>query len=512
MQKIGDVKEILDLLHSPPKEDLELVKKAYEFAKEAHSGQKRFSGEPYFIHPFTVAKYLAKLGMSANMICAALLHDTIEDCGVTEETIKNEFNEDILTLVEGVTKLGTVRYQGLKRHSESLRKLFAATSKDVRVMIIKLMDRLHNARTLEYVRPDKQKRIALETLEIYAQVADRLGMGIIKRELEDAVFPYAYPEEYKKVKKIFKDAGGTDPKPLEKIHKSIKKKLAEYGIKDFKTEVRIKGLYSFYKKLQRKDWDVSKIHDIWAIRIILPTVADCYTVLGIIHAEWKPLPGRIKDYIAFPKPNGYRSIHTTIHTGRGGVIEVQIRTEDMHQEAQFGIASHLSYKAYDGSQKRKESPALKWVKQFIPMRTFYKSTEDAPTTYTNNAVPEWIRHIANTESPEKPEEFLNEIKTDFFSHRIFVFTPKGDVIDLPIDSTPIDFAYAIHSDIGHHITGAKINSKMSSIDTTLKNGDIVEIITNKKAHPTRKWLDYAKTNVAKRFIRVYLSKKSNQNP
>ena len=509
------VTEIIKALQFSSKKDEELVKKAYSFAKKAHEGQKRYSGEPYFSHPAHVALSLAKIGMTSEVVSAGLLHDTLEDCDISPETIEKEFGKEIRFLVEGVTKLGHVRYHGLKRHAESLRKLFAATSEDVRVMIIKLMDRLHNAKTLKYVKPEKRERIALETLEVYVPIADRLGMGVVKRELEDAVFPFAYPKEYKEAVKLFKKAGGEDEKTLEKVHKAIKKKLAEYGIKNFRTEVRVKGLYSFWKKLQRKGGDLSKIKDIWALRIIVPEVADCYTILGIIHAEWTPLPGRIKDYIAFPKPNGYQSLHTTIHTGYGGVLEVQIRTEEMHKEAQFGIASHIGYKEH-GSSKRKESVGMRWIKQFIPARLSFSNSKEAMTckikhrTYTGNSVPEWLKHVAQTGCAGEPNEYLEEIKSDFFSHRIFVFTPKGDVIDLPIDATPIDFAYAIHSQIGNHISGAKVNGKLVSLNETLKNGDIVEIITNPKSHPTRKWLEYAKTNMAKRFIRSYLSKQGEK--
>lgn len=507
-----DVKEIIELIDSPTKSEIEFITKAYEFAKEKHGDQKRYSGDLYFTHPFEVAKYIAKIGMAPNMIAAALLHDTVEDLDVPPETIEEEFNKDVSLLVEGVTKLGKVRYRGMKRHTESLRKLFAATSEDVRVMIIKLLDRLHNARTLEHVPEAKRERIALETIEIYAQIADRLGMGVVKRELEDAVFPFAYPEDYEDIREKFKEAGGEDLKKLDKIHKSIKKKLAEYGIKNFTTSTRVKGLYSFYKKLGRKGGDVNRIRDVWALRIVLPTVADCYTVMGVIHAEWKPMPGRIKDYIAFPKPNGYQSIHTTIHTGDGGMLEVQIRTKPMHKEAQYGIASHIGYKETahkNNNKKTQSSSGMDWIKQFIPhilLPSTNKNNDDGKQpTFTKTGTPEWIKHMAENKRKENPDEYIENIKTDFFSHRMFVFTPKGDVIDLPIESTAIDFAYAIHSHIGHHISGVKINGKMSSLDSVLHNGDIIEIITSKQARPTRKWIDYAKTNMAKRFIRTYLA-------
>ena len=509
------LKNILALMDLHKKEEEEFIVKAYEFARKAHWGQKRFSGEPYFNHTIATATYLATIGMGPSMVAAGLLHDTVEDTEITVEDIQNEFSEDVANLVAGVTKLGYVRYQGMKRHTESLRKLFAATSQDVRVMIIKLADRLHNAETLEHVpRADKRERIAHETLEIYAPIADRLGMGLMKRQLEDAVFPHAYPEEHKKVVEMFKEVGGDDLKRLERIHNHVRKKIAEYGMKKFKTANRVKGLYSLFRKLQRKDWEINKIHDIWALRIIVESVADCYTVLGIVHGEWKPLPGRIKDYIAFPKPNGYKSIHTTVNIGDGGIIEIQIRTEKMHREAQFGIASHFSYKERGGKmpkQSSKENTAMSWIKQFIPARLWMEGQGKTPSgepRYTNDATPEWMKHIAelHEDTTENPKGFLQDIKSDFFMHRVFVFTPGGDVIDLPLDSSPIDFAYAIHSDIGNTMTGAKVNGKMASIDTSLKNGDIVEIVTSEKARPNRKWMDMAKTNMAKRHIRSYLQK------
>ncbi len=510
--KIIPLKDILKAMPYANKDDKALVEKAYNFAKKAHEGQKRYSGDPYFVHVAETGKALADMDMSATTVAAGLLHDTIEDTDVTAEDIQREFGDEILHLVEGVTKLGHVRYHGLQRHAESLRKLFAATAQDVRVMIIKLMDRLHNARTLEYVPEHKRQRIALETLEIYAPIADRLGMGVIKKELEDAAFPYAYPEEYERTYKVFKELGGEDTKRLDKIHKAIKKKLVEYGIKDFKTSVRIKGLYSLYKKLERKDWDITKIKDIFALRIILPELPDCYNVLGIIHSEWTPLPGKLKDYIAAPKMNGYQSIHTTIHTGDGGFLEIQIRTEEMHKEAEYGVASHLTYKE-NTWKSAKSGSGMSWMKQFLP--NFWNSDKKSCVVpkeefkhkhYSKYSVPEWIRHLAEEAQCEDPEEFLSGIKSDFFAHRIFVFTPKGDVIDLPIGATPIDFAFAIHTDIGTHISGAKVNGKMESLDAHLQNGDIVEILTSKSARPTRKWLDSVKTTLAKKHIKAYLQK------
>ena len=506
------LKKIISLMDISAKDDIDFVTRAYEFARKAHRGQKRFSGEPYLNHVVATGTYLAKIGMGPTMVAAGLLHDSLEDGeDVTYEQLEAEFGKDVADLVTGVTKLGRVRYHGMKRHTESLRKLFAATSQDVRVMIVKLADRLHNAKTLQHVpRKDKQERIAHETLEIYAPIADRLGMGLMKRELEDAVFPFAYPEEHAKTLRMFRAAGGEDLKRLERMHNNVRKKIGEYGVKNFRTANRVKGIYSLYKKLQRKDWDITRVYDIWALRIIVDSVADCYTILGIVHGEWKPMPGRFKDYIAFEKPNGYKSLHTTIHTGDGGFIEVQIRTQEMHREAQFGIASHFTYK-----EMRQKSAvagtAMSWIRQFIPARLWMEGQGKTPTgekkpVYTNSETPEWIKHMADLQEgdSQNPHAFLQDIKSDFFNHRVFVFTPRGDVVDLPIESSPIDFAYAIHSDIGNHMSGAKVNGKMASLDTQLRNGDIVEITTSDKSRPNRKWVDMAKTTLAKRHIRGFL--------
>ena len=503
-----DVKEVIALLESPSDKDIALVTKAYNFAQKAHEGHTRYSGEPYFNHLFETAKSLAQIGMGPTSVSVGFLHDTIEDVGVTPEQIKENFGDEVLFLVDGVTKLGKLRYQGVGRHTESLRKLFVATSQDVRVVIVKLMDRRHNMMTLEHVPKKKQKRIALETLEVYAPIADRLSMGQIKKELEDLAFPYVYPKENKKVQELLKRRSSENEKHLGKVLKTIKKALGKEGITKFRSDERIKGYYSLYKKLERKDFDISKIHDVSALRIIVPTVSDCYRVLGIVHGIWHPLPGKIKDYIAFPKPNGYQSIHTTVFTGQTGTVEIQIRTEQMHQEAEYGIASHSSYKAKSAGDK---NVGIDWVRQFIPSFNFgRKGAENVVLAKREEQIniPTWIKQIAeeNVKIPDsKNEEYLEEIKTDFFSHRVFTFTPKGDVIDLPIDSSPVDFAYAIHSDIGNHISGVMVNGKMASLETKLKNGDIVEILTREKSKPSRKWLDYAKTALAKRHIRNALS-------
>ncbi len=327
------VKELIDSLHSPSKADIALVSKAYEFAEDRHKNHKRFSGEPYFVHLYTTAKSLAEIGMGASTVAAGLLHDSIEDVGVTREEIKKEFGDDVLFLIEGVTKLGQVKYRGAERHVESLRKFFVAIAQDLRVLVIKLMDRLHNMQTLEHVPEAKRRRIALETLEIYAPLADRLGMGKLKGDLEDLAFPYVYPEQFEMVSKISKERSAAARAELGRVFKELSGKLAEERVGNVRMDFRIKHLYSLYKKLVRKNMDIEKVYDLSALRIVVLTVADCYRVLGIIHSLWRPLPGRIKDYIAVPKPNGYQSLHTTIFTGDGSLVEIQIRTEEMHRDA-----------------------------------------------------------------------------------------------------------------------------------------------------------------------------------
>lgn len=513
MEIMLTVKDIItEMPETPSPEGVELITKAFECAKAAHEGHLRYSGEPHFVHVYETAKKLAEFGMGPKTIAAGLLHDCIEDTDVTEEELEKEFGSEILFLVQGVTKLGHLHYSGAERHTESLRKLFVATSQDIRVLIIKLADRLHNIQTLEHV-PDKEKqhRIALETLEIYVPLAYRLGVRKLHRELEDNAFKHAYPEEYEKTQHLLKKYSPEAIKRLDKIHKSIRKAFAKEGLTNIRTYSRIKGLYSLYKKLQRKK-DIEKIYDIAALRIIVPTVSDCYKALGIIHGTWRPLPNRIRDYIAFPKPNGYQSLHTTIFTGDGGIVEVQIRTEQMHREAEYGIASHLSYK--EGFKKKIINPNLVWIRQLLPRRLTGDSENDESygvgETKANDKevdVPRWLKQLAEEQREvAEPNEFISRLKADFFERRIFVFTPEGDVIDLPISSSPIDFAYAIHSEIGDHIFGAKVNGKLVSLETPLQNGDIVEIQTKKSSKPTRKWLDLAKTSFARRHIRSSVQK------
>ncbi len=499
-----DVKEIIHKMQVTTKEDIDLVINAYTFAQEAHKEHKRYSGEPYFIHLFETAKNLADLGMDGTVIAAGLLHDTLEDVGVKEETIEKEFGAEILFLIQGVTKLGKLKYRGAKRHTESLRKFFVAMAQDIRVLIIKLTDRLHNMRTLQYVPEHKRKRIAMETLEIYAPLAYRLGMRRVHRELEDLSFPYVYPEEYKKTKKVLRERSKHLEERVTKILHALKKNLAKEGVTNFMTDYRVKGSYSLYQKLLRKNMDIEQVYDISAIRIVVPTVADCYRVLGIIHEFWRPLPGRIKDYIALPKPNGYRSLHTTVFTGDGNFVEMQIRTEEMHREAEYGIASHFIYKEVQKSGwRRPVSPNLVWLRNLLPLYS-PAALQGQRDREKFQDVPQWIKHLANEQNKVRNNGFMENLRSDFFVHRVFVFTPKGDVVDLPIDSSPVDFAYAIHSEIGDHVSAAKVNGKLVTLDTPLKNGDILEIITKPSAKPSKKWLDFSKTIAAKQHIRSYL--------
>lgn len=501
-------KQLDEIYKSAPvdfsKEARDLIRTAFEFAEIAHEGQKRNSGEPYFYHLVETAKNLARIGMGQKVIAAGLLHDAVEDGVASEESLEKTFGHEIAFLVDGVTKLGKVRYQGMKRHNESLRKLFIASAKDIRVIIIKLADRLHNMETLGYVRPDKRPRIATETLEIYAPLAYRLGISALSRQLEDLSFPYVYPNEYKKTKEILKERSRQTLAKLEKVDRSIKKKLAENGMRHFHTSHRIKGIYSLYKKLVRKKWDTEKIYDIAALRLIVSDTATCYQVLGIIHQNYRPMPGRIKDYIAFPKPNGYQSIHTTIFTGDGGLVEIQIRTKDMHHNAEYGAASHLGYKTVAGDTVNAHTVQdQSWVSKLLDRLSWnQKAANDGdPAT-----IPDWMAHLAAGEDTDA-EDYADQLKEDFFTHRIFVFTPLGSVIDLPEGATPIDFAYQVHSEIGNHTAGAKIGGKLVSLDTELEYGDIVEIITKPGAKPSNKWLDFAVTTEARRKIRSALSKK-----
>ncbi len=508
-----DVDSIIGEMKNPTAEDRAVIEKAYLFAKEAHKNHQRFSGEPYLIHPVATARGLAGLGMGPKTIKAGLLHDTIEDTGIAPEVIEKEFGKEVRFLVEGVTKLGHLKYHGASRHRESLRKLLVATSRDVRVLIIKLMDRLHNMRTLANVPEAKRSRIAMETLEIYAPIAHRLGMSVVRRELEDLAFAYAYPAEFAEMKEKLALQQEASHAQLEEMSQQLSASLARNRLGHAAIDYRIKGLYSLWKKLERKGGNLGNVYDINALRVIVDSVAECYRVLGLVHELWQPLPGKIKDYIAFPKPNGYQGLHTTVFSGTGSIVEIQIRTRRMHDEAQFGIASHVLYKERtkdDRPEGSKGGGSFEWIKSLLTRgkNSPDKNKKDQPSEdlgrkhFSILDNPEWLSRLG--EDGEDLE--FDNLKSDIFSHRVFVFTPKGDVIDLPANSSPVDFAYAIHSDIGDHTAGAKVNGKMVPIDTPLRNGDIVIIETRRNAHPTPKWLNFARTAMARHHIRAALEK------
>lgn len=466
--------------------DLELIKKAYLFTETAHQGQLRRSGEPYIQHAIATAQTLIEMKLDSSTIVAGLLHDVIDDTDVPLEKIKKEFGKEVAKLVEGVTKLGKIKYSGAERQVENLRKMFLAMAQDIRVVLIKLSDRLHNMKTLDALPPEKQRRIASETKEIYAPLADRLGIGQLKGELEDLSFRYLMPGEYQWLHDQVRDQYEEREKYLEKIIPGLKKELVKEDINIIEMNWRAKHYWSLYQKLQRYEMNLSRIYDLVALRIIVPTIEDCYATLGVIHKLWRPLPGRIKDYIALPKPNGYQSIHTTVFCQGGKITEIQIRTPKMNEEAERGIAAHWYYSENKGLRayiKKIITPApqkeLKWINQ---LQTWQKEIKSAP------------------------DEFFQSLKIDFFKDRIFVFTPMGDVINLPEGATPVDFAFQIHSEVGRHCQGAKVNGRLVSLDTPLQNGQVVEIITNKNAHPTRDWLKFAKTHNVRQHIKQWLKK------
>lgn len=457
--------------------DIDFVRLAYDFAAEAHKGQFRKSGEPYINHPLSAAYLLSKIKIDTNIIVAALLHDVPEDTNVSIQEIEENFGSDIAIMVTGITKLGKLKYRGMERYIENLRKMFVAMAEDMRVIIIKFVDRIHNLMTLDAHSPAKRHLIALESLEIYAPIANRLGMGEIKGTLEDLAFPYVFPKEYKKVKYLRDNQLAEESIYLDQVIKTTRKKLLDDGIKVLDIHGREKQLYSLYQKLLLKNWEIDKIHDIVAVRIIVPDLTNCYAALGTIHRLWKPLKGRIKDYVAQPKPNGYKSLHTTVFCNEGRVVEFQIRTEEMHKEAEYGIAAHWHYDE-KGKLKKVPTKDIAWAQELAKIQK------------------EKLHNISDLES----------LKIDFFQNRIFVFTPNGDVIDLPENATPIDFAYYIHSEIGHKCNGARINDQMVSLDTALKSGDVVEILTDKnRKGPSPDWLKIVKTTAAKDKIKSYLN-------
>lgn len=464
-------------------DELAIIKRAYDLARESHSGQKRLSKEDYIIHPIRTANFLIEINfIDTPTIAAALLHDTIEDTNVTLEQIEKEFGSEIAFLINGVTKLGKIKYKGIERHVENLRKMFLAMAEDIRVILIRLADRYHNMQTLRFVPKEKQRRIALETLEIYAPLAYRLGMGELKGQLEDMAFPYVFPEEYNWLINNVKERYEKRREYLKQIVPVIEEELKKENITFTGINLRAKHYYSLYQKLLRHEMNLENIHDLAALRVIVPNIDQCYGALGVIHKLWRPLPDKIKDYIALPKPNGYQSIHTTVFCLDDKITEFQIRTQQMHDAAENGIAAHWVYvesgKPDNGA--RLDEKKFGWVKQLR----------------------EWHEESAGT------EEFLESLKINFFKNRIFVLTPKGDVIDLPQDASPVDFAYSIHSAIGDQCASAKINGKISPLNAILKSGDIVEIITQKNKKPSEGWLDFVKTLEAKSRIKKHFQNKN----
>ena len=459
-----------------PGDDLEIIRKAWAFCLLQHEGQKRASGEPYVIHPLEVGQVLAELKMDSTAIAAGLLHDAVEDTDVTSAEIAKRFNEQVAHIVEGVTKLDKIKFANREDHqAENIRKMLLAMVTDVRVVIIKLADRLHNMRTLEHLKPEKQQKIARETLDIYAPLAHRLGMGKLRGELEDLAFRYTDPFSYEQLSTEVEALRGAGEEFLQKVVKELEEKLKEYKING-RVESRIKRLYSIQQKLVDQKIPVDQVYDLLAIRVICETVQDCYALLGLLHSIWRPVPGRIKDFIAMPRPNLYQSLHTTLIAPGGHQFEVQIRTEDMHRVAEEGIAAHWKYKASD-NVTAKDEQRLAWVRQLM----------------------EWQREMSD------PNEFMSTLKIDLYPEEVYTFTPKGKVVVLPKDASPIDFAYSIHTEVGNTTVGAKVNGRIVPLRTKLRNGDIVEISTQAGHAPSRDWLSFTKSSRARNKIKHWLN-------
>lgn len=492
------LKELLALRNKPyNRAQAKLITRAFEFGQKAHEGQKRKSGEPYFEHCVNTAANLVRMGMGSITVSAGLLHDVYEDTEVSLKEIQKKFGKEIAFIVKGVTKLGRVRLKGSleEYYLDNLRKMFMAMAADVRVILIKLADRLHNMRTLSALPPEKQQRIAKETMEVFVPIANRFGIGEVKGELEDLAFKYLDPENYQYVKNLESEQYKDREKYINKAIKELDSQLKKEGIKPLDIHGRVKTYYRLFRKLQKYDMDINKVYDMVAIRIVVPTVAACYEALGIVHKKYRPLIGRIKDYISLPKPNGYKSIHTTIFGPDGRIMEVQIRTERMHKEAEFGIAAHWIYSEGRG-----------W-KDFL----FGLSNNSGSNDYRAPKVPEsdlaWVKQLRawHEETGGRTDEFWSSLRIDFFKNHIFAFTPNGDVIELPEGATPIDFAYRIHTEIGNRTTGAKINGKLVSLDSIIQNGDLVDIVKSKeKKMPNRDWLRFVKTAQARSKIKQSL--------
>ena len=459
-----------------PSADTALIDKAFAYSERMHDGQMRKSGDPYFIHPSSVAHIIAEMKLDPASICAALLHDVVEDTDVTEKDIEQLFGKEVAFLVDGVTKLGKVNFHSKEdRQAESFRKMLVAMARDIRVLLVKLADRLDNMRTLQHMKPESQERIARETMEIYAPLSGRLGINWLKAELEDLSFQYLHPEAFAELeKKVEKVAAQTD-EYIDQVSGKIRKMLISRG---FALEVsgRRKHLWSVYRKMRRMGVELEQIHDFVAFRVVMETVADCYAALGVVHSEWTPVPGRFKDFIALPKPNMYQSLHTTVLGPGSRRIEVQIRTHEMHRTAELGIAAHWQYKQNTGGLEARDAARFAWLRQLME---FQQDVTD-------------------------PAEFLESVKVDLFQDEVYVFTPQGDVKSFPRSATPVDFAYSIHSEVGEHCSGARINGMIVPLRHRMRNGDVVEILTTKTQTPNKDWLDFVVTGRARSRIRSYL--------
>ena len=460
-----------------PSEDVSLIRKAWEFCVRHHDGQMRASGEPYIVHPLEVAEVLAEMKMDATAIAAGLLHDSVEDTPATNEEIAEEFGEQVAHIVEGVTKIDKIQFANREdRQAENVRKMLLAMVSDVRVVLIKLADRLHNMRTLEHLQPDRQEAIARETQDIYAPLAHRLGMGKVRGELEDLAFRYTDPVSYEKVSAAVEARRIEGEQFLRGVEDTLVEQLRENNI-EARVEWRIKRLYSIFQKIERSKVSFDQVYDLLAVRVITPDVASCYAVFGLIHTLWRPVPGRIKDFIAIPRANRYQSLHTTVMGASGHQFEVQIRTEEMHRIAEEGIAAHWKYKAGGTAVTARDEERLNWIRQLV----------------------EWQKEMTD------PNEFLSSLKMDLYPDEAYTFTPKGKVVVIPADGTPIDFAYTIHTEVGHTCVGAKVNGRMVPLRHKLRTGDIVEIVTQKDHKPSRDWLTFVKSPRARNKIKHWLN-------
>jgi len=485
----------MSLIESLKQSPTGLVAKAYAFAEKTHRPQKRKSGEPYFQHPLATAEILTQWHMDAATVAAGLLHDTVEDTGIPLDTIKKEFGDEVAFLVDGVTKLGRLKYRGVESRAENMRKMILALSQDLRVVFIKLADRLHNMHTLDALPPAKQKRIALETSEIYAPLAYRLGMFNVSGELQDLAFSYLSPKEYEWLRETTEEQYAKRLAYLESIKPEVEALLKKHDIDHFKIDFRAKRYSSLYKKLLKYNMDLGKIYDLVAMRIIVATIPECYAVLGVIHEAWPPVPGRIKDYIALPKPNAYRSLHTTVIGPGEKIMEFQIRTQEMHDASEHGVAAHWLYKERDKKfTGEKLANEIAWVRQLREWQERVFSENEGANEAGGNA-------------SDHAERFMEAMKVDFFRDRIFAITPRGEVIDLPAGATPIDFAYHIHSEVGDEASGARVNGTLVPLDHKLASGDMVEIIRQRGKKPSEDWLKFAKTTAARDKIRAALRAK-----